>query len=415
MRAEILAVGSELLMPGRVETNASTITARLRELGITVAARVTVADEPRLLEDTFRNALSRADVVISTGGLGPTADDLTREAAAGALGRPLRRDPEILEALRARFAKFGRVMAPVNEQQADVIEGARVLPNPRGTAAGQWVEDGGRVVVLLPGPPHEMIPMLEQHVLPHLAARAGGRVLRTRVLRIASMGESDVEQLVAPIYRTFTNPATTILSSPGLVELHLTAEGADEAEALGLVESLAAPVRLALEGHVFSEDGRDLQEVVAGLLVDERLTLAVAESCTAGMLTSRLASVPGASAFLLQGWTTYSNESKIRQLDVSRELIETHGAVSGEGAAARAAGARRVAGADVAVAITGVAGPTGGTEEKPVGLVFIALAGALGDRVVRRHFFGERDRVRWQSAQLALELLRRALVAPARA
>jgi nicotinamide-nucleotide amidase len=415
MRAEILAVGSELLMPGRVETNASTITARLRELGITVAARVTVADEPRLLEDTFRNALSRADVVISTGGLGPTADDLTREAAAGALGRPLRRDPEILEALRARFAKFGRVMAPVNEQQADVIEGARVLPNPRGTAAGQWVEDGGRVVVLLPGPPHEMIPMLEQHVLPHLAARAGGRVLRTRVLRIASMGESDVEQLVAPIYRTFTNPATTILSSPGLVELHLTAEGADEAEALGLVESLAAPVRLALEGHVFSEDGRDLQEVVAGLLVDERLTLAVAESCTAGMLTSRLASVPGASAFLLQGWTTYSNESKIRQLDVSRELIETHGAVSGEVAAAMAAGARRVAGADVAVAITGVAGPTGGTEEKPVGLVFIALAGALGDRVVRRHFFGERDRVRWQSAQLALELLRRALVAPARA
>ena len=233
MRAELLAVGSELLGTLRVDTNSVWLTGRLLEIGIEVAARSTVADDAALLESALRTALSRADFVIATGGLGPTADDLTREAAAAALGRRLVRDPAILDTLRARFARFGRVMSPTNEQQADVIEGARVLPNPRGTAPGQRVETDGRLLVLLPGPPGEMKPLFEDEVLPELRGRAGGRVIRTRVLRIAGMGESDVEQIVAPLYRRFDNPRTTILGAAGQVELHLVAEGAtgEEAEA----------------------------------------------------------------------------------------------------------------------------------------------------------------------------------------
>lgn len=410
MNAEVLAIGSELLVPGRVETNATTITARLRQIGVPVAARVTVADEPGWLESAFRAALSRADVVIATGGLGPTADDLTREAAARALGRPLRRDAGLLDELRARFARYGRVMAPVNEQQADVIEGARVLPNPRGTASGQWVEQDGRILVLLPGPPHEMIPMLEQHVLPQLRERVGGEVLVTRVLRITGLGESDVEQLVAPIYTRFQNPQTTILSQPGLVELHLTASAPDAPAATLLVEQLAAPLRDVMAGRVFSEDGRDLPEVVGQLLLERKLTLAVAESCTAGLLAARLTEPPGASGFFGQGWITYSNASKTSQLGVPADLLARHGAVSEEVAAAMAEGALARSGADVALAITGIAGPDGGTADKPVGLVYVAMDGAAGRRVKRLHLPGERGRVRSQAAQAALDMLRRGLL-----
>jgi len=250
MNSEILAIGSELLTPGRSETNAVYLTARLLECGIPVGARVTVADDAALLESAFRAALSRAELVIATGGLGPTEDDLTREAAAAALGRALRRDAAILSGLRERFARYGRSMAPVNEKQADVIEGAVVLPNPRGTAPGQSIEADGRWLVLLPGPPSEMQPIFEAQVLPLLMARRQGAVLRTRVLRIAAMSESDVEQAVAPVYKTFSNPRTTILGSPGQVELHLTAEGVSPAAAEDLIEALAAAIRERLVGRV---------------------------------------------------------------------------------------------------------------------------------------------------------------------
>lgn len=407
MRAEILAVGSELLTPLRSDTNALHITGRLLECGVEVGARVTVADDPRLLESAFRAALSRADVVIATGGLGPTEDDLTREAAAAAVGRGLRRDEGLLEALRARFARFGREMAPVNEKQADVIEGATVLPNPRGTAAGQCLEQEGRILFLLPGPPVEMQPMLEAEVLPRVRARAGQVVLRTRVLRIASMSESDVEQAVAPLYTTFTNPRTTILSAPGQVELHLTAGGADVTVAEATIEVLASGIRERLTGRVYSEDGREIHEVVAGLLTERRLTLALAESCTGGLLAARLTEVAGASAFLERAYVTYSNRSKTELLGVPADLIESKGAVSEEVAAAMAKGAREAARADVGVGITGIAGPTGGTADKPVGLVYLALDGALGTRVRRVHFPGERDRVRYQACQAVLEMMRR--------
>jgi nicotinamide-nucleotide amidase len=410
VKAEVIAVGTELLVPGRLETNALYITTRLREVGVIVTARHTVADELPLLASAFRAALSRADVVIATGGLGPTEDDLTREAAASALGRGLRRDADLIDGLRARFARFNRVMAPVNEKQADVIEGAVVLPNARGTAAGQYVEADGRLLFLLPGPPTEMKPMFDDQVLPVVAARAGGAVLRTRVLKIASMSESDVEQAVAPLYKTFTNPSTTILSNPGQVELHLTAEGASTAEADACLETLISGMRERLPGRIYSEDGRDLAAVVAALLRERRLTLALAESCTGGLVAARLTEGAGASEFFERGYVTYGNRSKAEMLGVDPALIERSGAVSEEVARAMAEGARRAAGTDLALAITGIAGPAGGTPDKPVGLVFLALAGTLGERVRKAHFPGERERVRHQATQAALEMLRRALL-----
>jgi competence/damage-inducible protein CinA-like protein len=410
LRAEILAIGTELLTPLRSETNAAYITGQLIQAGVDVGARVTVADDPALLESAFRCALGRADIVIATGGLGPTEDDLTREAAAAALGRGLRRDPAILDGLRARFARYGRAMAPVNEKQADLIDGAVMLPNPLGSACGQKVEAGGRLLFLLPGPPNEMQPMLEEQVLPGIRERARGALLRTRVLRIASMSESDVEQVAAPIYKTFTNPRTTILGAPGQVELHLTAEGTSAEAVAARLEELARALREALPGRVYSEDGRELPEVVAALLIERRITLAVAESCTGGLLAARLTSVPGASAFLERGYVTYSNRSKVELLGVDPGLLASAGAVSAETAAAMAAGARRAAGADIGVGITGIAGPDGGTPEKPVGLVFIAMEGAAGDRVRRIHFPGVRERVRFQASQAALEMLRRGLL-----
>lgn len=410
MRAEILAVGSELLTPLRSDTNALWITERLSDVGVEVGARVTVADDAALLESAFRAALGRADLVIATGGLGPTEDDLTREAAALALGRRLVRDEAILQGLKVRFAKYLRQMAKTNEKQADVIEGAVVLANARGTAPGQRVEHDGRLLVLLPGPPVEMKPMFEEQVLPVVRERAGNAQLRRRVLKIASMSESDVDETLAPLYRTYTNPRTTILSAPGQVELHLTAEGRTDAEAEAHLEELAAGMRGLLPGRFFSEDGRELPEVVAGLLRERGLRLALAESCTGGLLTARLTDVPGASHFLERAFVTYSNRSKVEELGVDASLLERHGAVSAAVAAAMAAGARRVAGAEVGASVTGIAGPDGGTPEKPVGLVYVALDGAAGTRVREALFPGNRERVRFQATQAALEMLRRGLL-----
>jgi nicotinamide-nucleotide amidase len=408
LKAEVLAVGSELLTPGRVETNGLYLTRRLLEAGIAVGARVTVADDAALLESAFRGALSRAQVVIATGGLGPTEDDLTREAAARALGRGLHRDAGALAALKARFARVARVMAPVNEKQADVIDGAEILVNDRGTAPGQRVDVGEGALFILPGPPSEMQPMFEAHVFPWLQARAGARVIRTLVMKIAGMSESDVEQAVAPIYKTFDNPQTTILSNPGLVELHFVATGL-EADAWARIEALASLVRERLGEAIFSEDGRDLPETVGRRLRDRGLTLALAESCTGGLVAARLTEAAGASAFLERAFVTYSNRSKVEELGVPAELIERHGAVSEEVAREMARGARRVAKTDVGAAITGIAGPDGGTPDKPVGLVHLALDGAAGDGHRRSVFSGTRDRVRYQAAQAILDMIRRGL------
>ncbi len=411
MKAELLAIGSELLGPLRAETNSLWLTERLLDAGIEVAARATLADDLALLESAFREALGRADVVIATGGLGPTADDLTREAAAAATGRPLRREASIIEALRARFARYGRTMSATNVKQADVIEGAEALPNARGTAPGQALDLGGRLLVLLPGPPVEMKPMFDEQVLPRLRARAGAaRVVRRRVLRIAAMPESEVDELAAPVYSGFENPRTTILGAAGQVELHLVAHGDGAEGAERRIESLAEALRAALPGRIYSEDGRDLPHVVVALLRERGLSLAAAESCTGGLLSARLTDVPGASETLDRAFVTYANRAKVEELGLDPALLERHGAVSEEVATAMAQGARRAASADVGVGITGIAGPDGGTAEKPVGLVFVALDGAAGTQVRRCLFPGGRERVRFQATQVALEMLRRGLL-----
>lgn len=411
IRAELVAVGSELLGPLRSETNTLWLTERLLDAGVEVTARATVADDLALLAASLRGALGRAEVVIVTGGLGPTADDLTREGAAAACDRSIRRDPAIVAALKERFARYGRVLSPTQEKQADVIDGASILQNPRGTAPGQWLEQDGRLLVLLPGPPGEMKPMFEAEVLPRLRQRAGlGRVVRRRVLRIACVPEGEVDQAAAPVYSRFTNPRTTILGSPGQVELHLVSAAGSEAEADDRIAELAAALHEALPGRIFSDDGRDLPQVVVGLLRERGQTLALAESCTGGLLAARLTDVPGASEVFQRGFVVYANRAKVEELDVPAELLERHGAVSEPVAAAMAAGARRAAGADIGIGITGIAGPDGGTADKPVGLVYVALDGPFGVSVRRNLFPGGRERVRHQSTQVALELLRRSLL-----
>jgi len=411
VKAHLLAIGSELLGPLRAETNTLWLTERLLDSGIEVAARATLADDLALLESTFREALSRADVVVATGGLGPTADDLTREAAAAATGRRLRRDPAILEALRARFARYGRTMSATNEKQADVIDGAEALRNPRGTAPGQVLPLDGRVLVLLPGPPGEMKPMFDDQVLPLLRVRAGPtRVVRRRVLRIAAMPESEVDQIAAPVYSRYDDVTTTILGAAGQIELHLVSHGDGAEDAEGRIEKLAAALREALPGRIFSEDGRELPHVVVDLLRERRLTLALAESCTGGLLSARITDVPGASAVLDRAFVTYANRAKVEEIGVDPAILRRHGAVSDETAAAMAEGAMKAAEVDVGVGITGIAGPDGGTPEKPVGLVFVATCGAAGTQVRRSIFPGGRERVRYQATQVALEMLRRGLL-----
>ena len=411
MKAELLAIGSELLGPLRAETNSLWLTERLLDAGVEVAARATLADDAGLIASAFRSALARADVVIATGGLGPTADDLTREALASATSRRLRRDDAIVAGLRARFARFARPMSDTNLQQADVIEGALVLENPRGTAPGQLLEHEGRLAVLLPGPPGEMKPMFDEQVLPRLRARVGPtRVVRRRVLRIAGMGESAVDEVAAPVYSRFENPRTTILGGAGQVELHLVAHADGEADAEARIAELAGLLHAALPGRIFSDDGRELPRVVVELLRERGLVLALAESCTGGLLSARLTEVPGASAVLERAIVSYANQAKLDELAVPPALVAEKGAVSEEVAAAMAEGVKAKARSDVAVAITGIAGPDGGTPEKPVGLVYVATAGAAGTRVRRNLFPGGREMIRQQSTQVALEMVRRGLL-----
>lgn len=398
-------------MPGRQETNAATITRYLLERGCQVVARTTIADDARALTDSLRLAWSRADLVIATGGLGPTEDDLTRECAAAALGVALIREASYVDWLKERFKQFGRVMAPVNEKQADRLDGGRLLMNAKGTAPGQMFEREGKVLVLLPGPPREMIPLLEREVLPLVEARASGERIVMRIIRVAGMGESDVEQLVAPIYKPFSNPVTTILGGASEVELQLVGTGASEAEAEDRVEALGSQIRAALGARIYTERGQTLQQVVAGLLSTRGHKLTLAESCTGGLVTSMLVSVAGASTFLDRSFVTYSNQAKMDELGVSEETLRVHGAVSEETASEMAKGALRAATADVALAVTGIAGPDGGTATKPVGLVCFALDGVLGRRTVRRVFpSADRERIILQASNSALEILRRALV-----
>ena len=414
MNAEIIAVGSELLTPHRQDTNSLYLTEKLNELGVEVRFKSIVGDILEDLAAAAKTAMRRSDIIIFMGGLGPTEDDLTREAIADALGLKLHSDPDIIAKLEQRFAKRGMKMSPNNLKQADILTSASVLPNSAGTAPGQWISgkyDGHeRILMLLPGPPHELKAIFESECIPRLAAKVPDQHIAMRELRIALLPESQVDARVAPIYKTFADVQTTILAGAGEIQLHLRCRKESQFEAEARVDELAGKIEDELGDAVFSRKGESLEQIVSYLLQMRGMTLAVAESCTGGLLAQRITSLGGSSRYFLGGAVVYSNALKTQFANVPKNLIEKHGAVSREVAAALAEGIRHRCVSSCGIGITGVAGPSGGTEQKPVGLVYVALAGEEGTQVVERNFPGDRKRIRWFATQQALEMVRRALI-----
>lgn len=413
--AEIIAVGSELLSPFRTDTNSLELTSRLNALGIVVAGKAVVGDEVGPLAELVRLALARVDLVVTTGGLGPTEDDVTRVAVARALGLELTEDPAILRSIEARFARRGLAMPAINRRQAMVIDGATVVANPAGTAPGLWVDIGDeKVVFLLPGPPRELRAILEADGGARLAARATGRRIERRVIRMTGRPESTVDEIAAPIYRPWRSATipieTTILAAGGQIELHLSAAGDGSSELSASLDRAVRALSDALGEIVISTDGRPLESVVGDTLKARSWKVATAESCTGGGIATRLTDIPGSSAYLVGGIIAYDDAVKINTLGVPPELLSTHGAVSEPVALAMADGVRARLKAEVGLAVTGIAGPTGGSEAKPVGTVVVSLA--MVDRPTRAHtfhFFGDRATIRTQSCVAALDMLRRAL------
>jgi len=414
VNAEIIAIGSELLTPFRQDTNSLYLTEKLNDLGVEVVFKTIVGDSRTNLTQAATLAVSRADIVIFMGGLGPTEDDLTRESVADALGLELRRDPEIVAALERRFAERSWKMAANNNKQGDVIAGATVLPNANGTAPGQWIsgkfEGKEKIVILLPGPPHELKALFDEQCMSRLQAKLPPQFIASRVLRIALMGESQCDARVAPIYKRYADVDTTILAAAGEIQLHLKTRAASLAQAQERVDALVQEIEDELDDFVVSDNGDSLEQIVSYYLQMRNVTLAVAESCTGGLLAERLTSVSGSSRYFLGGAVVYSNELKTAFADVPAELIQQHGAVSREVAAALAEGIRKRCGASLGAGVTGVAGPTGGSPEKPVGLVFHALASGSGTEVIERKFPGDRKRIRWFASTQALDMIRRKLM-----
>jgi len=411
LTAEIIAIGSELLSSSRTDTNSLWLTDQLNRIGIDVKLKTIVGDDDARLEEVVKDAVKRSRVVISTGGLGPTEDDITRKVVARALGKRLSLDEKVLEEIRERFRSFGIANMPErNSRQAMVITGAEVLSNPNGSAPGLYLEHEGCAVALMPGPPREMKPMFENHVRARLEKLAGDTRFATRVLRVSGLGESAVDEKIAPIYTKYENPQTTILFNSSEIEIHLKAHGRTEADAEALIDDLSLKIEKELGNSAFSFRGETMEEVVGRRLAMTEFTLAVAESCTGGLIAQRLTSVPGSSKYFIEGVVTYSNESKTRLLGVDKKLIKEFGAVSQQVARDMARGVRHRAKTDFGLAVTGVAGPSGGTEDKPVGLVYIALADDAHTEHKKLTIPGDRELVRWRASQAALDLLRRRLI-----
>jgi nicotinamide-nucleotide amidase len=414
VNAEIVAIGSELLTPFRQDTNSLFLTEKLNELGVEVAFKTIAGDNQAHLASVAETALSRADVVIFMGGLGPTEDDLTREAVADTLGLELRRDPEIISKLEQRFASHKLKMSPNNAKQADVIAGATVLPNALGTAPGQWLSgklDGReRIIILLPGPPHELKALFTDQCVERLKKKLPRTSLATRVLKIAMMGESQCDARVAPLYQRYPDVQTTILAGAGEIQLHFKAHAETLEAAQARVDEVAEVIEGELGDFVYSDQGESLEQIVGYYLQMRGATLAAAESCTGGLFAERVTSVSGSSRYFIGAAVVYSNQLKTAFADVPAKLITEAGAVSKEVAAALAEGIRKKCRTTFGVGITGIAGPAGGSPEKPVGLVFHAVATETGTEVVERNFFGDRQRVRWFASQQALDMVRRKLL-----
>jgi nicotinamide-nucleotide amidase len=414
MKSEIIAVGSEMLTPYRQDTNSLFLTEKLNEIGVTVAFKTIVGDRRKDLVNAIRGALGRTDIVLIMGGLGPTEDDLTREAVADALSLTLRRDAPLVAALHARAATWRIAMPDNNLKQADVIQGATILPNPNGSAPGQWLDttfEGYRkIIALIPGPPSECKPLFEAECLPRLRAAAPPRFIAKRTLKAAMIPESQADKLLALIYQPYTDIETTILAHNGDIQLTLLCSKNKLETAQQRVDELASRMEEALDDWLYSSEGDSLEQIVLYYLGLRQATLATAESCTGGLVAQRITAVPGSSRSFLGGAVVYSNELKTAFAGVPPELIEVHGAVSEEVAKALAEGIRKRTGATIGLGITGIAGPTGATDTKPVGLVYVAVSDAQRTDVIERTFRGSRTRVREWSAQQALDLVRRRLM-----
>jgi nicotinamide-nucleotide amidase len=415
-RAAILAIGSELLTPLRIDTNSLHITEQLNTLGIDVVFKAVLGDNREEVAHTVRETLGRVDVLVLCGGLGPTDDDVTRETVAEVLGRPMSEDPAITERIRQRFASRGWTMPEINRRQAMVPQGAEVLPNPNGTAPGLLIEHERGLVVLLPGPPRELKPMLAELIAARLRGRCGTTTLRRRIVRITGRTESHTDEALQPLYAEWNRAAlpisATILAALGQIELYLSGCSNDVNRLEAALAQAIGQVREVLGLDAYSVDGRVLEAVVGDLLVARGLRIALAESCTGGLVTSRLTDVAGSSRYVDRSVVTYSNSSKTELLGVPEALIASHGAVSEPVALAMAEGIREAAGVEVGVAVTGVAGPGGGTAEKPVGMVCIAAITPDARRVRTARFIGDREQVKFQASQGALDMVRRMLIEP---
>ena len=409
-RIEIIAVGDELLTPHYQDTNSLYITQRLNDLGMEINFKSIVGDSRDDLADCIRSSLVRSDIIFLIGGLGPTEDDRTREVVASTLGKKLMFKEQILNKIKQRFERRGFEMPSVNNKQAYIIEGSSVLENKHGTAPGLWLEAGGKILILLPGPPHEIKPMFENYVWPRFL-EFQKQFMRRRVLKISGLTESKIDSLLFDIYPLQPLVKLTILAYPGQIELHLSSRSLEShKKADETLDDLEHTLQKLLGENIFSSSGEELEEVIGALLRQAQKTLSIAESCTCGLLGHRITNVPGSSDYFQQGVLTYSNDSKVQLLGIPYDLILQHGAVSHEVAEAMAIGIRKRSGSDIGLSITGIAGPNGGSPEKPVGLVYVGLAWENELEVAKNIFLGNREVIKFQSSQKALDMLRRHLL-----
>ena len=412
MKLEVLTIGTELLLGYIVDTNAAELGRALAAAGAEITRHTTVADRPEAIRASVAEALDRTGFVITTGGLGPTRDDMTKTVVAELLGKRLMLDERLLATIRARFDRMGRPMPASNRTQAEVPEDAVILPNARGTAPGLWVEDArGRTVVLLPGVPREMQGLLVEEVLPRIVARQGGdrRVVLSRTVRTTGVSESALAERVGPIEPDIAPLTLAYLPSVEGVDLRVTAWGLELEDAAARLTAVVARLKVAVGEHGYGEDDADLAAVLLEALRRGRHRLAVAESCTGGMLGERITNIPGASDTFIGGVVAYADVIKTAALKVPLETLEAYGAVSEETVRAMAEGAQRLFSADCTIAVTGIAGPGGGTPEKPVGTVWLAARVHTTTRALKRVLPGDRDDVRRRAAQAGLDLLRRLL------
>jgi nicotinamide-nucleotide amidase len=407
VKAEILAIGSELLTPYRTDTNSLWLTERLNSIGIDVQLKTIVGDDEAIMDEVVSDAIKRSNIIISTGGLGPTEDDVTRKVFSRVTGRQLKLDYEILENLRRRMESRGYKMTPNNERQALVPRGATVLANPNGSAPGLRIDHEGKLIVLLPGPPRENQPMFDNYIFPDLEKMSKGVRIAKRLLKVVGLGESAMDDMIAPIYKEYNDVTTTVLFTNTEIEVHLIASADRVERAQARVDELAEKLEEKLDQFCYSSHGESFEEVIGNRLQLKGYTIATAESCTGGLVAERITQIPGASNYFVGSIVSYTNEIKQWLLNVPAEMLEKHGAVSGEVAEAMAKGVKEQTGATIGVSITGVAGPDGGTEGNPVGTVYVGLADDVGTSNRRLALFGDRELIRWRASSAALDMVRR--------